>query len=41
LGSSRPRSFIGENRALMGISGQEKGTSCLYLMRHDAFLNRA
>src|SRR5437899_6577287 len=40
LGSARPRSLIGENRALMGMSGLGGSNSRLYLARRRAFLNR-
>src|SRR5258708_39563973 len=39
LGSARPRSFIGENRALMGGVRAGGKNSCLYLARRGAFLN--
>ncbi len=39
LGSARPRSLIGENRALMGMSGLGGRNLCLYLARHRPFLN--
>src|SRR6267154_244197 len=39
FGSARPRSFIGENRALMGGVRAGGRNSCLYLARRRAFLN--
>src|SRR6267378_1160135 len=40
FGSARLRSFIGENRALMGDVRAGGRNSCLYLARRRAFLNQ-
>src|SRR5437763_116619 len=41
LGRARPRSFIGENRALMGDVRLRERVGCFYLAMPRSFLNRA